>query len=396
MVWQVMGIKMSGEIKYSLRSFKTPFRGKKSSQILTKMHHKDKAEYFGMSRIFYLSIVSSFKTYINIITYLLLTSCQRTESRESMPLALKIDGVSLVSPRAEVEAEDLHSLKNIGAGWVAIIPYGFSRANQTEVHYDSEWQWISERPKGTARMITLAHKQGLKVMLKPHVWYGQEWIGTFELTSEEDWQTWEASYREYVLAFAQIADSLGVELFCIGTEYKQAVKARPEFWAELITEVRKSYTGPLTYAANWDNYQHIPFWEKLDYIGIDAYFPLVHAANPDLATIRNGWSAEKVRLKKFSQKYRKPILFTEYGYQSVNGAAGNHWEASSEPDQQNPTLQAKAYEALYLEFWREPWFAGGFLWKWFLKNESRENYETGFTPQSKTAESVIRKWYEVD
>ena len=49
---------------------------------------------------------------------------------------------------------------------------------------------------------------------------------------------------------------------------------RPKFWNELILKIKKLYKGKLTYAANWDEYKRIHFWNVLDYIGVDAYFPL--------------------------------------------------------------------------------------------------------------------------
>jgi len=45
-------------------------------------------------------------------------------------------------------------------------------------------------------------------------------------------------------------------------------------WKKLIQNIRKIYSGQLTYAANFDNYQNIAFWEDLDVMGINAYFKL--------------------------------------------------------------------------------------------------------------------------
>ena len=38
--------------------------------------------------------------------------------------------------------------------------------------------------------------------------------------------------------------------------------------------------GKLTYAENWDQYHKIPFWGKLDYVGIDVYFSLNQESIP--------------------------------------------------------------------------------------------------------------------
>ena len=81
---------------------------------------------------------------------------------------------------------------------------------------------------------------------------------------------------------AKIADSLGVEMLCIGTEWKSAVRERPQFWSNVIDSVRKVYQGKLTYAANWDDYDDVPFWSKLDYIGVNAYWPLAKTKTPTI------------------------------------------------------------------------------------------------------------------
>ena len=56
--------------------------------------------------------------------------------------------------------------------------------------------------------------------------------------------------------------------------------------------------------------------------------------------------------------------------------------------------QKNAYTALYQVFWNEPWFDGGFLWKWYpdYPNSGGPN-NNRFTPQNKPVEQIIRAQY---
>ena len=52
-------------------------------------------------------------------------------------------------------------------------------------------------------------------------------------------------------------------------------------------------------------------------------------------------------------------------------------------------------KALFEEVWNESWFAGGYIWKWFMKHDQVGG--TGnfmFTPQNKPVESIIREHYK--
>lgn len=307
---------------------------------------------------------------------------------------VKISGVSLVSPPRQIESSRLGEISRINADWVAVIPYGFSRIAEPAVSYDHERQWWGEKTAGTCELINFAKKNGLKVMLKPHVWVmGQGWTGDYDLDSEEKWQKWETDFTKYILTHAQIADSLGVELLCIGTEYRTPAKERPDFWRGLVRKIREVYQGQLTYASNWDNFENIDWWDEVDYIGIDSYFPLADGDSPSIAEMKHGWEPIKRNLSKFSEKWDKQILFTEYGFQSVNGGAGKHWEVDKSEENANMEVQSKAYQATFEMIWEEPWFAGGFLWKWHLTNKGPQRNRTRFTPQGKPAEEVIAKWY---
>jgi hypothetical protein len=93
-------------------------------------------------------------------------------------------------------------------------------------------------------------------------------------------------------------------------------------WRAIIDEVRNIYGGDVTYAANFDQYQDVTFWDALDFIGVNAYFPLrepVRSTEPtglneELAT---GWKRVLGELRSFRVTHQlqdRPFLFTEIGY----------------------------------------------------------------------------------
>jgi hypothetical protein len=307
----------------------------------------------------------------------------------------KINGVSFVAPPRFIDEIKISHLRSINANWVAITPYAFSNSNSPEVSFNHDHQWWGETKTGVVATINYAHNQGHKIMLKPHVWVkGQGWAGDYELETDDQWKVWGESYANYILTYAEIADSLKVEMLCIGTEYRKAVTLHPEIWRNLIKDVRQIYGGKVVYAANWDNYQNVTFWDDLDFIGIDAYFPLTEEKSPEIAHLKDKWDSISVDIQKFSKKWDKSILFTEFGYQSVDYSTDGHWKYEQDTLSINLDLQANAYQALFETFWDKPWFDGGFFWKWHSDHErigGLENKE--FTPQNKPAQETIRQWY---
>ena len=315
-------------------------------------------------------------------------------SEDVKPATPKMNGASLVNPPREITTEKMAELRKINVDWVAVIPYAFAQSGLPEVTFNHERQWWGERTEGTGKLISQARECGMKIMLKPHVWVrGEGWTGDFTLTSEKDWKVWEEDFSEYILHFARLADSLKVELLCIGTEYRIPAKERPEFWRGLISDVRQVYKGKVTYASNWDNYMNITWWNEVDYIGIDAYFPLIENVNPTTDQLVKAWKPIVKELESFSENWEKPILFTEYGFQSMDGAAGRHWELDREQTLVNEDLQANAYEATFQSFIGKHWYAGGFFWKWYFMQRSPDRYTTDWTPQNKKAEQIIARWY---
>jgi hypothetical protein len=195
---------------------------------------------------------------------------------------------------------------------------------------------------------------------------------------------------------AELAAEHGADLFCIGTEFRTSVEVRPAFWNGLIQKVRAVYPGKLVYSSNWDDWEQVPFWKELDYIGLSGYFPLVEGATPDVDSLKKAWEPIAGTLHDFSRRHGKPVLFTEYGYLSVDGAGWRNWELEKNIESRaiNEQAQANAYEAFFQTFHNQPWWAGGFLWKWFPNMRGHEGYpERDYTPQGKEGEAIVKKWY---
>ena len=312
---------------------------------------------------------------------------------ETLPRTDLFRGVSYESPSSIVGSETFDSVDSLGGNSVAIIPFGFITSSSSTVSFNSSTQWWGETDEGVATLITYAKEHGNTVMIKPQVWiWGGDYTGDYEPLLESEWQNLENTYYDYILHFADLADSLNCELFCVGTEWKKFHQQRPAFWSKLIDSTRSHFSGALTYAGNWDSYDSFIHWSKLDYIGIDAYFPVSATKNPTITECYDGWEESFKTIKAISIAINKPVLFTEFGYRSVDYCGQEPWVSSG--GNINLLAQQNAYQGLFNKFWNEPWFKGGFLWKWeaFHSTAGGEN-NTKFTPQNKPAEQAIKNMY---
>ncbi|MEN1785878.1 MAG: glycoside hydrolase [Bacteroidota bacterium] len=311
-------------------------------------------------------------------------------------IAEKINGVSFVADREPAEQQHVDPVLAVNANYAAVMPFGFIKSlSAPNVVFDSDRQWYGETKEGATQYIALLQKNGVRVMLKPQIWVWRgEFTGDIQMTSEADWKTLERTYTDFILTYARVAEASKVAVFCIGTELEEFVEARPGYWQSLIKQVKRIYSGKLTYASNWDEYPKTSFWDSLDYIGVDGYFPLSNERYPTKAEFKSGWQKWKVQLQEISQKYDRPILFTEFGYRSMDYTGKKPWLVDRNQTAVNLGAQADALEVLFNELWVEDWFAGGFVWKWFINHDkSGGAKDNRFTPQNKPAEEVIRKQY---
>lgn len=305
--------------------------------------------------------------------------------------------------RREPPVEDITAIADLGATHVTLIPFGFQQSSSArEIRYNPEARWYTESDAGIKTISRWARDAGLEVIIKPHIWVGRyngegDWRDKISFESEDDWAAWESSYKSFILHYAGLAQAVDADIFVIGTELAAVARTRPQFWRNIIKDVRSAFDGQLSYAANWwEEYEHVTFWDDLDYIGVQAYFPIYEGnERPDVPMLVAGWDRHAKHLEALSNKYKRPVLFTEIGYRSVAHAPARPWEwaprrneASDEvPDD---AMQQDLYAAMFDAVWHQPWFAGAILWKWHASTETRQR-PTDFSPQNKPAELLIRE-----
>jgi hypothetical protein len=306
-------------------------------------------------------------------------------------------GITFVAPPQQYSDTAMAKITAVNANSIAIIPYAFGKIEDGSIHYgESKYKWWGESRAGVIYTILDAKKRNLIVMLKPQIWMHDHWTGDMQLDNESKWKRWEDDYRKYILDFAKIADSTNVDLFCIGTELKNCLNHNPHYWSNLIADIRKIYKSKITYAANWDEFQNCILWDKVDYIGINAYFPLLNEKQPTINQLKKAWEKYLPEMQKVSSKYQKSVLFTEYGYLCVDGCSFNTWELESKIDQlpKNEEAQANAFKALYEVMHIQPYWCGGYMWKWFPDMHGHEGYpDKDYTCQDKLAQKVMSEYY---
>jgi hypothetical protein len=292
----------------------------------------------------------------------------------------------------------LDDLRGTGANYVALVVHQYM-ANGTA-------NTISRHPTKTASNAAVVaaiqdiHARGMKVMLKPHVdvvdglWRG--------LITPSNVAAWFSSYRSFINEYATLAQDNGVELFCVGTELKTMTQGKTAEWTTVINDVKSRFSGSggLTYSANAtlpnDEFAAVGFWNQLDFIGVNLYFPLTAGNNPTLNQLKSSWSLNKDNfnmlqsLWDFRELIGKDILVTEIGYQSADGTNVAPFGVSGTFD---PQEQKSCYEAAFAALNNRSWVNGLFWWAWDPDVNIDGYSDSGLSPQNKPALDVLVSKY---
>jgi hypothetical protein len=285
---------------------------------------------------------------------------------ESAASAAPIRGMTVSCPRwgeiwgTEEMGHAVRELAALGVEWVAIHPYGGIRRDGQIVFHDPA------RTGYLLRSVPLSTSAGMKIFWTPHIahWGTFEWRGSIEFGDDrEAWKRFFTDYEAFIVAHARFAEQNGLPLFSVGIEYEKTMQYEKE-WRRIIAAVRKVYRGQITYAANWDGVERVPFWDAVDLIGVQAYFPLASGEAPSERDLTEAWKRIWERLGAVSKKHRnKKILFTEIGYPRSRKAALEPWAPDLDESPGALLLRRRLLEVAFQEL-DHPLLAGAFWWKW--------------------------------
>ncbi len=240
-------------------------------------------------------------------------------------------------------------------------------------------------PASVEHAIRRAQALGLDVWLKPHVdVVDDSWRGEI---APSDRAAWYRSYRAFIARHADVAARLDVDGFVVGTELKTMSGDEGE-WRAIVGDVRARFRGPLTYSANWDEYQDVPWWDAVDLLGPEAYFPL--GSGDSVGELVAAWRPHVQALDRFRRRWDKPVLFPEIGYASVeDGARTPHGRGGPVDD----AVQQRAYEATLRVWSGVRWLRGMFWWQYQATGPGDPG---DHTPQGKPAERTLAEWQTGD
>jgi len=282
----------------------------------------------------------------------------------------------------------LARLKETGFDTVAIMVPAYQET------LNSDTVFVNDAPGGDTpdkasleHAIDTCHKLGMRVMIKVHVDPRTDEARINIIPSEK----WFDSYEKLILDYAVFSEKNKVEVFSIGTELEATTfDAWEHRWKSVIEKVRGVYKGSLTYSANWTEYKGVPFWHELDFVGIDAYFPLTNEDDPTLENLTAAWNKHADDIEAWLNEQGlidKGVVFTEIGYTSTNGTNRQPWVPISNKEDQKE--QADCFRATFDALSKRPWFKGYEIWQYM----PQERWSPlGFTVTGKESEGVVKEW----
>jgi hypothetical protein len=288
----------------------------------------------------------------------------------------------------------LDHLASMGVNWISVTPFGrIWDLRSTQILDDFEAPRAENR-EAVRRMIEQAHARGIRVLVIPHLWVETGgWRGEIDPGSAAGWAEYQRNYAAFVLGWARDAAAAGADAFSIGVECKSWSGRFGGFWWRFIDELRAVFPGLLTYSANWDEAEDVLFWDRLDLIGINAFYPLADHPQATFAEYLEGAAGAAAAVERLAATLEMPVLFVEIGYTTRVGAAVEPWLWPD--DMQDVVIsedeQARALEASLAAFAPHAFFAGFFVWRYYanLDDVSQEAI-WGFSPHGKRAERLLR------
>jgi hypothetical protein len=334
-----------------------------------------------------------------------LTFAAPSHSQRSLPTDFLLGGIQIREPDQELWTS---ALKNQGMNSVSVTTYADQGAwDSDSIFFESEDRQALLQIQSAKRagMNVVFIPRVRLVVNEAHNRF--TWHGMIMPADERQLESWFRKYSKFILSWAKECEKQGVEVFAIGSELTELTSTTPilEFsplhsfylqaprienatpddsqskhrawaaaltfegvgdtttrvqlinqrnqkllslWKGLIKDVRAVFKGHITYAANFDAFTTVSFWNDLDLVGINAYFELRNAAT--LTTERDalavvlvdGWTAALKAIEGFlkAADIKQQVLFTEIGYTRRVGSTVYPWDHEGIRLPQSPLLDS--------------------------------------------------------
>ena len=267
----------------------------------------------------------------------------------------------------------------------------------------------TESKKQSIKLIKKLIGKKVNIILEPYPWIENGSIGETEWNPNninDFFYNW--THNVLKVLVDEVAIPYHVDALNIGTSFVN-MELKENYMCNMVDYVRKYYKGLVTYRTNfwvtavWKPELTIEYekkinnrvFSKLDFISIASYFELT---NNDTNTVDNLIDSlqstqiynrkQNVRqeIKKFHDRWNKPVFFGELGFPKTNKASVEPYN-SYFSDIINNQEQANCFEAYRRVFENEPWNLGFSI---FAIGEN--SVEKRYYP-SKESTEVIKKWY---
>lgn len=287
---------------------------------------------------------------------------------------------------ASDDAQLLDRLAGLNVNSIAIVfPVYTDDVHATTVHGGQD----TPTEAALTSLIRAARARGFNVMLRPILDEANvlpAWRGAIR---PRDAAAWFASYGGLLLSFARLAQREGVDSLVIGTELN-SMETYVAAWRGLIADVRRVYSGRITYAFNFGTSFQTGFWPDLDFVSMDAYFPLDHTPmGATAAQMAADWQRWLATIERADVPFHKSIVFTEVGLVPKVGAHLRPWDSTIK---QAPDLdEQRAYYEATCD--TAPGIVDGMYWWVTGTSVANSLAPSDYSPLGRPAEDVVRSCY---
>ena len=237
-----------------------------------------------------------------------------------------------------------------------------------------------------------AHQNGMGVTLSPVLLDTAQntWRGYYQPSNLGDFFT---NYTAQLIKYATLAQQLGVSLFYVGSE-NDAISGQTAYWRSDIAQVRKRYSGAISYLATPYHANVVKFWDALDLASISVYFSMGGDANPSYDRFMAAWrEAHTPYVRKLAKSLPKPLVYAEAGYSSAQHSFAHPEAVPARTAVPAPAAQADGYAALLDALHDNPAVYGVTWWRWQVGSTVADN---GYSPNGKPAECVLAAHWSQD